>query len=350
MEEVLQNHFSDRTSSKTIHDRFCLQILPKLHHKIQWLDLHTLSMKDVLRAADYPHLHTLGLYEINEQSARNLFTDEILSPGIFKNQITTLIITIEYQDDDDEEMFLSVGNIYSYIFTAFSSSISLRICEASYENRVRLFIDDLFPNIRSSTLRSLNINLQCFDDFLVILDGRFNQLEILDIKLCNVHYPHRTKNEGNLLNLNYFSLDVTLTMCDYYETILPPPLSNENIITRLPKARHSRCHAYSYPSLTKSYDYVTNSFPGGLFSHVRRVVLYDERPFEHELFLRACKSFPFLTQLAVTDEKSQYKNNSNNENLLPVEFTHLNRLIMIDVHDDYIEQFLFDTKIKIIDI
>ncbi|CAF5041222.1 unnamed protein product, partial [Rotaria sp. Silwood1] len=37
-----------------ILDRFCLQILPEIHHNIKWLDLESSSMKHVLRTAHYP--------------------------------------------------------------------------------------------------------------------------------------------------------------------------------------------------------------------------------------------------------------------------------------------------------
>ncbi|CAF4512298.1 unnamed protein product, partial [Rotaria sp. Silwood2] len=70
----LSHNFIDLFCCNMILDRFCLQILPEIHHKIQWLDLESSSMKYVLHAADYPNLHTLGLYYINEESARCLFT------------------------------------------------------------------------------------------------------------------------------------------------------------------------------------------------------------------------------------------------------------------------------------
>jgi hypothetical protein len=57
-------------------NRFCLQILPEIHDKIKWFDLESSSMKYVLHAADYPNLYCLGLYNIDEESARCLFTGE----------------------------------------------------------------------------------------------------------------------------------------------------------------------------------------------------------------------------------------------------------------------------------
>jgi hypothetical protein len=66
--------FIDLIHCDIILARFCLQILPSIHDKIQWLDLESSSMKHVLCAANYPNLHVLGLYNINEESARCLFT------------------------------------------------------------------------------------------------------------------------------------------------------------------------------------------------------------------------------------------------------------------------------------
>jgi hypothetical protein len=68
------HNFIDLISCDTILNRFCLQILPEIRHKIKWLDLESSSMKYVLRAAHYPNLYGLGLYNINEESARCLFT------------------------------------------------------------------------------------------------------------------------------------------------------------------------------------------------------------------------------------------------------------------------------------
>lgn len=54
-------------------DRFCLQILPQIHHKIKWLNLESSSIERILLATNYPYLHGIGLYCINSRIARNLF-------------------------------------------------------------------------------------------------------------------------------------------------------------------------------------------------------------------------------------------------------------------------------------
>ncbi|CAF1443805.1 unnamed protein product, partial [Rotaria sordida] len=55
-------------------NRFCLQILPEIHDKIKWFNLESSSMKHILCARNYPNLYALGLYNIDEESVRCLFT------------------------------------------------------------------------------------------------------------------------------------------------------------------------------------------------------------------------------------------------------------------------------------
>jgi hypothetical protein len=59
-------------------DRFCLQILPKIHHKIKWLNLESRSMERILLATNYPNLNRLGLYDIDVEKALSLFNSKLL--------------------------------------------------------------------------------------------------------------------------------------------------------------------------------------------------------------------------------------------------------------------------------
>jgi hypothetical protein len=70
----LSQDFIDLLCCDMILNRFCLQILPEIHDKIQWLDLESTSMKTILHAADYSNLHCLGLYNVDEESIGSLFT------------------------------------------------------------------------------------------------------------------------------------------------------------------------------------------------------------------------------------------------------------------------------------
>lgn len=75
----IPNDVVDPFSSNSIRDRFCREILPEIRYQIQCLNVESSSMKDVLRAADYPHLHTLGLFNLNVNSVQCLCRGEIFS-------------------------------------------------------------------------------------------------------------------------------------------------------------------------------------------------------------------------------------------------------------------------------
>ncbi|CAF3396199.1 unnamed protein product, partial [Rotaria sp. Silwood2] len=61
----------------TILDRFFLQILPSIHHKIQWLDVESSSVERILLSTNYPNLYRLGLYNLEIEEAKHLFTSKI---------------------------------------------------------------------------------------------------------------------------------------------------------------------------------------------------------------------------------------------------------------------------------
>jgi hypothetical protein len=109
------------------------------------------------------------------------------------------------------------------------------------------------------------------------------------------------------------------------------------------------CHIYTYPYTLTSYENITNNFTGGLFTCVSRVSLYDERPFEHEFFIRIAQSFPFMTSLTIINRHAQNdkqcrKLKKKNQDLFIIEYPHLKHLDLNETHDDYVEQLLLDTK------
>ncbi|CAF4698232.1 unnamed protein product, partial [Rotaria sp. Silwood2] len=59
--------------SDSMLDRFCLRILPEIHHKIKWLDIEASSIERILRSANYPNLFGLGIYNIETKNDIRLF-------------------------------------------------------------------------------------------------------------------------------------------------------------------------------------------------------------------------------------------------------------------------------------
>ncbi len=103
-----------------------------------------------------------------------------------------------------------VRNICNTLFTMMNNLINLTFYDASYKDIIRLRIDIPLPNIFSSTLLTLNIKVSDFMDCLYILDGRFNNLQSLDIDLMMI-YPllEQVENQVSLIIRDiflYFSL------------------------------------------------------------------------------------------------------------------------------------------------
>ena len=109
--------------------------------------------------------------------------------------------------------------------------------------------------------------------------------------------------------------------------------------------RHGQFHMFSYPYTLDYFDGITNRFPNGLFQSVRKAKLHDDHPFEHEFFRRMAKAFPLLEMLTLTNETAQQqKSIDNDQDLALIEYSHLTELFFNCAHDDYIEQFLMNSK------
>ncbi|CAF4023923.1 unnamed protein product, partial [Adineta steineri] len=64
-------------------------------------------------------------------------------------------------------------------------------------------------------------------------------------------------------------------------------------------------------------------------------------PFEHEFFLRITQAFPNVKILRLDNEQPQKKNHQDSS---ITRYFHLTELHLLEVHDDYIEEFLSDSK------
>lgn len=168
---------------------------------------------------------------------------------------------------------------------------------------------------------------------------------------------------NHMPRLNKFTFNIRLFNYHYNQTIL----SNENIqwtfkdlksdqitccVDHFQENQYSYCHIYSYPYRSNCYSNISNRFPGGLFQNVYEVSLFDERPFERQFFIQIQKSFPFMKNLTVINEKAQKnkldsKSINDNQDFSIIKYPHLTQLTLHQAHDDYIEQFLLDTQVFI---
>ena len=102
-----------------------------------------------------------------------------------------------------------------------------------------------------------------------------------------------------------------------------------------------QCHVYSYPYKRIKYKRISNNFPCKYFPYVREISLFDEQPFEHEFFLRITQAFPNVKILRLENEQPQKKNHHDSS---ITRYLHLTELNLLEAHDDYIEEFLIDSK------
>lgn len=64
---------SNEEISGSILDRFCFDILPRIHHNVKSFTLESASMKRILLTANYPNLTKLKLFNFNKQIVSRYF-------------------------------------------------------------------------------------------------------------------------------------------------------------------------------------------------------------------------------------------------------------------------------------
>ncbi|CAF2906295.1 unnamed protein product [Rotaria sp. Silwood2] len=203
-------------------DRFCIDILPKIHYNVKCFILEPVPLERILLAADYPNLTELKLFNFKRKIALSYFTNESSLRHIFQQQITNLILI----NNDKEKMIGSLRNytinVYGHILKFFKNLTHLSIIEGFNSSYPGLILDDLpSTTFFFSTLTLLCINTYNLDDCLYLLDGRLKQLITLIVRIQYIHFSSIVHNIDNLPKLKCFSLKCYVQICQYDETILP---------------------------------------------------------------------------------------------------------------------------------
>ncbi|CAF1499066.1 unnamed protein product [Rotaria sordida] len=212
-----------------IFDRFCIDILPKIHHNVKHLIIESMFMGRILLAGNYPNLTSLRLFNFGQHIALNYFTDESIFQHIFKYQITELILENNNNNNNCnsiEERILSkeyIENVYVSILTLFKNLKYLSIVGSSMINHPSLSICHLpSTTFISSILTKLCINVTSLDDCLYLLDGRLKQLTIFIVQIDYIDNNSSTiHNTNDLSNLKYFSLTCYDLTNEYDNRVIP---------------------------------------------------------------------------------------------------------------------------------
>ncbi|CAF3579739.1 unnamed protein product [Rotaria socialis] len=217
-----EQSYDERCSMSTvILDRLCSHVLPQIHDNIKSLLVEPSSMQRILRVCAYPNIHQLTLSSIESKDFIKYLSDNSPVLHIFK-QITHLnISTIEYYNNRSQ-MNLNT-KIYTRLFSVCQRLTHLKI------NGKRLRSYSLLPEYAlpltmcsSSTIIKLEVNVRTIDDCLRLLDGRFNQMKILNVIIDSIDTPLLNIDSQYILpNLTTFCLTTRNPTQEYDNVIVP---------------------------------------------------------------------------------------------------------------------------------
>jgi hypothetical protein len=195
------------------------------------------------------------------------------------------------------------------------------------------------------------LNLEKLDLSLLVwnkktlLDSNYLKTNIIN------HMPRLKQFTFNIRSFSYSKDQIYLLSNEDIQNIFKNFNDNQIIscIDYFPQKEYHQYHIYSYPYKLEHYNDITNNFPSGIFTCVREVSLFDERPFEHDFFLQIAQSFPLMKILVVKNRKRQNnkrfrRSKTEDQDLSIIKYPHLIQLNIVDTHKDYHEQFLLDTK------
>ncbi|CAF2038806.1 unnamed protein product [Rotaria magnacalcarata] len=170
----------------TMVDRFCINILPRIHYNIKSLTVDSLSMERILFCVDYPNLTELKLFNFNGKIASHYFRDKGPFDGHFLRQITDL--TLVFQNTIYDASTHYSLDTYRFIMQIFGNLKHLSIIGSYRWMFLDLSYDNSLPPVTfsSSTLTKLRIRVTSYTVCLAVLDGRFKQLRTLIVDIIDM--------------------------------------------------------------------------------------------------------------------------------------------------------------------
>ncbi|CAF2987958.1 unnamed protein product [Rotaria sp. Silwood2] len=205
----------------SILDRFCIDILPRVHQNVKSLILEPVSLECILRGGSYPNLTQLQIFNFNKAVVSRCFMEDSLLGHIGK-QIMDLIF-ISNESNIEITLKEYTKNVYAIILGFFKNLKHLSIVPSSVNDYPPLSLYNLPPmTFSSSTLTKLRINVNVFDDCLALLDGRLKQLTTFIVEIHRIHeLISISHNMDELPNLKCFSLTCYDSTREYDNQVLP---------------------------------------------------------------------------------------------------------------------------------
>ncbi|CAF5032917.1 unnamed protein product, partial [Rotaria magnacalcarata] len=302
-----------------------------------------------LLCTSYPNLYGLGLHGIEENTALRIFTDETPLTRLLPDKITSLVI----------DTFLSEGAFTKELHVILATFTDcLYLLDGRFKSLQKLFVDvyrivspriiidnqKQIPSLKHFSLYSER-DTDKYNELIVPLVSRMTNLEELNLHVvvyCEKRfidgYDLKRNVISRLLQLNKFVFNIRSRL----------PLNDQAYLSSNEDCQRS-FNGFKNNKIISCVDYFSDRKEDGLFKYVREVSLYDERPFEHEFFIKIAKSFPFMEKLTVYNNKPQLskfdeRSTDDNRHLSVIQYPYLRLLDLFDAHDDYAEQFLLEFK------
>ncbi|CAF3668400.1 unnamed protein product [Rotaria socialis] len=197
-----QKYINGKSQHDYILDKICLKILPRINTKIRKFTIDPYSLKRMVNAIDFPQLYSLSLlgYQIDTISR------ELLNLNIKKE------ITRENSPMIFEAVLFFGKHLTDLKFYQVSSESNLTFFSWNNQNKECL----------SSTLNNLSIYVSNFDDCLYLLDGHFQSMSKLAIRIEMITRSLSNINKKEkLIKLKSFSLICKRCTCSYESLIVP---------------------------------------------------------------------------------------------------------------------------------
>ncbi|CAF3562791.1 unnamed protein product [Rotaria sp. Silwood1] len=166
--------------------RICENIFPRIHDQVNQLTIDSHSI-DRLLTFNYPQLYSLSLVDFQENILLQYLKGNSNLYNLLSKQITHLYIDIEIKTRKPP-LTKILPKIFVLILSLCKRLIYLNLCASPrYRCLAIHFFKQSSTSCMSSTLTTLNINVETFDDCLYLLDERLNSL--LTLIICVKQLP-----------------------------------------------------------------------------------------------------------------------------------------------------------------
>ncbi|CAF0776093.1 unnamed protein product [Adineta steineri] len=277
----------------SILDRFCLLILQRIQHNIEYFTLNSLSVDRILRIGNYSKLHKLSLVNLPIEMACHIFN-------------VKMVIFIIHQT-------LNNLNDCICLLNGHLSQLHTLIVEIDWIRRTSMALNntEIVSNLKCFSLISFRETIE-YDTKIVPLLRHMSKLEkptlslIVDRRNSCIDGHHLVNDIlSKMSHLHTFIFNIITNKVIIDEEFLPTrdnilcPLIekgyNADCYTDYCTISNAQCHIYSLPFNLECMHMFTNKFPDGcVFVNVRHFAArLIWRPFEHEFLLKFLELFHY---------------------------------------------------------